>query len=177
MITEDQLETFLPNMETGTREGWVAALNKAFEKYDMDDPDAVAALLAQCAHESAEFTRLQENLNYSAERLMAVWPKRFPTLDVAAKYAHNPAALASYVYSGRGGNGDESSGDGWRYRGRGLLQITFKNNYLAVQQQTRLPVVVCPDMLCTKDGAAAAAVTFWQANHLTFLAAFHGGDD
>lgn len=94
-----------------------------------DTMERLAALIGQCAHESSGFQRVQENLNYSAKRLTQVWPHRYPTLEVAARYARNPERLANHTYANRIGNGDVASGDGWRFRGRGWIQLTGRANY------------------------------------------------
>ena len=122
IITENQLRTFLPTLKNSTT--WTTALNTAMVRFDISSPERAAGFLAQVAHESAEFQRLVERLSYSATRLMAVWPRRFPTLELARRYERQPERLASYVYANRIGNGDAASGDGWRFRGRGILQIT-----------------------------------------------------
>lgn len=103
---------------------WARAFDDAIEFFDVRD---IPMLLAQVGHESNDLTRLVENLNYSAERLMAVWPSRFPTYAIAQKYAGNPEKLANNVYGGRMGNLDP--GDGWRFRGRGPIQLTGRDNY------------------------------------------------
>jgi putative chitinase len=110
--------------------------------------------LAQIAHES-NFVPREENLNYSAERLPKVWPSRFKTVADAAACAHNPQGLANRVYAGRYGNGDAASGDGWRFRGRGWVQLTFRDNY------ERFGFAANPDALLTMDGAAKSAAMYW----------------
>lgn len=168
VLTPQQFYLFIPKADVT----WVPPLNAAMAKFGVADGiERVVMFLAQCAYESADFTRLQENLSYSAERLMNVWPKRFPTFEFAQKYAHDPHALADYVYANRGENGDEASGDGYKYRGRGLIQLTFRKNYVAFGEATRNPLIqVCPDMLCTKEQSALSAAWFWSENKLNFLA-------
>jgi putative chitinase len=134
-------------------------------KADLKEADAaIAVFLAQIAVESAEMNRLEENLNYSAERLRAVWPRRFPTAEIAQRYARNPEALANFVYSNRMGNGPPESGDGWKYRGRGLKMVTGRNNYLAAATALGLPLISDPDLLLTKPAAAKSAAHFWAAH-------------
>lgn len=164
MITVEQLKAIVP--ACANPEGWIDSLNAAMAQFGIDkDADFVAAFLAQVAVESGDLNRLDENLNYTAERLMAVWPKRFPSLVVAAPYARNPHGLANFVYANRLGNGDAASGDGWSYRGRGLIQITGKNNYTALSQALKDPsVAACPNVLCTKKYAALSAAWFWIQN-------------
>lgn len=132
-------------------------------------PEQLAAFLAQVAVESNCLNRLVENLNYTAERLVQVWPKRFPTLAIASECAGNPERLANRVYGGRLGNGPEASGDGYLYRGRALLQITGRMNYQAVQNSLGLPVIRHPELLEQKSVALKAALQFWRANRLGTL--------
>ena len=136
----------------------------------MGHPLVIAHFLAQLAVESGGFVRLVENLHYSAERMMAVWPSRFPTLASTAGLAKNPEALANSVYSNRLGNGDAASGDGWRYRGRGLIQLTGRSNYAARQKDTGLPLVKDPDLAALPENAVRIAAQFWATNDLTPLA-------
>lgn len=118
-----------------------------------------AHFVAQVLHESGGLRWLEENLSYSAERLTAVWPKRFPNADRARPYARNPEKLANYVYAGRMGNSEP--GDGWRYRGRGLIQITGRDNYALVQELTGLQVLDDPDLLCEPGPALLSALAWW----------------
>lgn len=175
VLTPQQLFQIAPKASPG----WVDPLNAAMAKFDIAaDEDRVSMFLAQCAYESREFGILQENLSYSAERLMQVWPSRFRAIEFAQKYAHRPRELANYVYANRGGNGDEASGDGWKYRGRGIIMLTFRDNYVAFGKATSNPLIqVCPDMLCTKEQACLAAAWFWSAHELNFRADYHPGDD
>jgi len=122
-------------------------------------PRARAHFLSQILHESGGLRYLAENLNYSAERLCAVWPKRFPNADRARPYAHDPEKLANYVYAGRMGNTEP--GDGWKYFGRGLIQITGRSNYAMVQELTGLQVLDDPDLLCEPGPALLSAVAWW----------------
>ncbi len=168
MLTENQLATFLPTLDDVPQ--WTSALAAAMDRFDVTSPGRIAAFLAQVAHESGEFRNLVENLNYSAKRLMKVWPKRFPTLEKAAAYANAPEKLANYVYAKRLGNGDERSGDGWRFRGRGLLQITGRGNYRSSQDALGLPLEEQPDLLEQPGPAALAAAQYWQSHGLNQLA-------
>ena len=118
-----------------------------------------AHFVSQVLHESGFLGRLEENLSYSAERLVAVWPRRFPTLGSARPYTRNPEALANYVYDGRMGN--ERLGDGWRYRGRGLIQITGKSNYALVQELTGMDLLDDPAQLTTPEPALLSALAWW----------------
>jgi putative chitinase len=143
---------------------FAAPLARAMKAWWITDPSDRSMFLAQIAHESAMFTRLEENLNYSATRLMAVWPRRFKSVQLATLYAHNPEALANLVYAGRMGNGSEESGDGWRYRGRGVLQITGRSNYEKYSLYSGVPALENPDILLDVDTACDAAGWFWWEN-------------
>lgn len=127
---------------------------------------ALAHFIAQGAVETMAFTRLEENLNYKAARIKAVWPSRFPTTAAAQPYAYKPEALANRVYGGRLGNGPESSGDGWRYRGRGLFQLTGKDNYRQREQETGLPLVARPDVAAEPATSVRIARLYWTARRM-----------
>ena len=134
--------------------------------YEIDTIPRVAAFLAQTAHESGNYKFLKENLNYRATSLRKVFPKYFPTDALANKYAHNQAAIANRVYGNRMGNGPEESGDGFRYCGRGLIQLTGKNNYVKFAESIDTPVEEIPDYLATFEGAIQSACWFWEENNL-----------
>lgn len=148
---------------TRAPEPWVTSFIALCDE-KIPDKNERAMLLAQLAHESAEFTRLEENLNYSAERLSQVWPRRFPTPRDAAGYAHNPEALANRVYANRLGNGDVTSGDGWKFRGRGPIQLTGRSNYAAAASGAGFDFVNHPELLCQPEGGLASAYWFWVTN-------------
>jgi putative chitinase len=141
---------------------FVDPLNDAMERWEIVTPERVSAFLANVAHESGNLSRLQENLSYSANRLMAVWPGRFPTLESTEGYARNPQALANKVYANRMENGDEASGDGWKYRGRGPIQATGKRNYRRYQEATHRPVLDVPDMMLDPVVGSDFAGWFWK---------------
>jgi putative chitinase len=145
---------------------WYQALVNNLPQYDIHTPERVAAFIAQCAHESGGFRRLKENLNYKWESLRRVFPKYFPTDDVAQEYAHKPEQIANRIYGSRMGNGDESSGDGFRYCGRGLIQLTGKNNYTKFAESIGMAVEEVPTLLETYDGAVKSACWFWSSNNL-----------
>jgi putative chitinase len=149
---------------------WTGALNAAMDRFEINSPQRAAAFLAQVAHESGELQRLVENLNYSAARLCAVWPNRFATVDAARPYERNPERLANYVYAKRLGNGDSASGDGWRFRGRGLIQLTGRGNYRSCGTATGLPLEIDPQRLEAPEAAAVAAAQFWHSRGLNHLA-------
>ena len=163
-ISQEQLPQILPG--NPYLEHWCEALNKILPDYDISTPQRVAAFVAQAAHESGGFTALHENLNYRPETLRKVFPKYFPTDDLANQYAHNPEMIANRVYANRMGNGDEASGDGFRYCGRGLIQLTGKQNYQAFADSIETPVEQVPDFLQTFEGAVQSACWFWENNNL-----------
>jgi putative chitinase len=174
-IAELQLKSIMP--ACADTAGWCEVLNATMDPYEINSPHRVAAYLAQIAHESSELNRLVENLNYSAAGLMRTWPNRFPTIAKSQVYARKPEKIANYVYAGRLGNGDETSGDGWRYRGRGLIQITGRENYRAAGVALGLPLDEQPDSLTQPREAARSAAWFWKSHLLNALADHQGGDD
>ncbi len=145
---------------------WYHALEQCLPDYDINTPKRVSAFLAQCMHESGNFKFLKENLNYRAESLMRVWPRYFPNMDVARQYAQKPEMIANRAYGGRMGNGDESSGDGWKFCGRGLIQLTGRNNYQAFADSIETPIEDIPEYLQTFEGAVQSACWFWENNKL-----------
>ena len=144
---------------------WHEALSKILPDYDIDTPQRVAAFLAQTAHESGGYRALKENLNYRAETLCKVWPRYFPP-DIAKQYEHKQEAIANRAYANRMGNGDEASGDGYRYCGRGLIQLTGKSNYTAFAMSIETPLEEIPEFLATFEGAIQSACWFWETNNL-----------
>ncbi len=149
---------------------WLDALNATFDRFAINTPQRQACFIGQCAHESAGFKVLSENLNYSAKGLRATWPKRFPDDASAAALQRQPERIANRVYAGRMGNGDEASGDGWRYRGRGLIQLTGKANYQAAGRALGIDLLASPDLVAAAQYAALTAGWFWQGNNLNALA-------
>lgn len=149
---------------------WAPPLNEAMAAYDINTPARQAAFLAQVAHETARLSVFEENLNYSAEALVRVFRKYFPTLKDAALYARQPQRIANKVYANRMGNGDEASGDGWLYRGRGLPQLTGKDNYWAASQAVGVDLVGDPDKMLLPRVSAFVAAWFWARNSLNALA-------
>jgi putative chitinase len=158
------------HMNPAKAEEWVDAINTTFETFGIETPEQQASFLGQCGHESAGFTALVENLNYKAESLCKVWPKRFPSLEAAQPYHRNPEAIANHVYAGRMGNGDEESGDGWAYRGRGLIQLTGRDNYRACGEALGVDLESNPEYVETPMYAALSAGWFWNKNHLNNIA-------
>ena len=151
-------------------EAWVDAINQTFEAFGIDTAEQQASFLGQCGHESNGFTALAENLNYKAESLCKVWPKRFPTLDAAQPYNRNPEAIANHVYANRMGNGDEGSGDGFAFRGRGLIQLTGRDNYRACGEALGVDLESNPDWVATPQYAALSAGWFWSIHVLNHIA-------
>jgi putative chitinase len=145
---------------------WYDALCEILPVYEINTPERVAAFVAQCAHESGGFKFLKENLNYKAESLTKTFKKYFPTLEEAQPYAKNPQKIANKVYANRMGNGDEASGDGFRYLGRGLIQLTGKNNYTLFAASIDTPLEEIPEYLQTFEGAVQSACWFWEQNNL-----------
>jgi putative chitinase len=176
-FTQQQLRSIMIAPDADTRAAhWVPALNDCMRACAITSSVRQAAFLAQVMVESSELRRFDEALGYSAQRLRQVWPQRFPSDEAAARYAHNPAALANHVYAGRMGNGDEASGDGWRFHGRGLIQLTGRDNYHAFAQAMRVDVLADPDLLLAPAGAALSAGWFWQSKGLNELADHLEGD-
>ena len=170
-LTLEQVEQLLPGNEYC--EQWYQALVTLLPQYEIDTPVRIAAFMAQCAHESANFTVLKENLNYRWQSLRKVFPKYFPTDEIAQRYASMPnkqEAIANRVYANRMGNGPEESGDGYRYCGRGLIQLTGKENYSWFAASLDISVEEASEYLQTFEGAAQSACWFWETNNLNALA-------
>lgn len=146
-------------------------LAAACARFNIDTPQRVAGFIGQCVVESVGFTRLEEGLFYTTpERIRSVFPSRVPSLAVAATLARNPRALANRVYAGRLGNGDEASGDGWAYRGRGLIQLTGRDNYAAAAAGCGKLYLERPDLVAQPEDAALTAAWFWSSAGLNALA-------
>jgi putative chitinase len=167
-ITQQQLLQILPN--AGPVAGvFVSALNDAMARFKIDTRLRVSAFLAQVGHESGQLRSLVENLNYSAEGLIRTWPKRFNLLTATAA-ARKPEQIANIVYASRLGNGPAVTGDGWRYRGRGLIQVTGWVNYQACGSALSLDLLTKPELLEQPVYAALSAAWFWSSNGLSELA-------
>ena len=163
-MTYDQLDSL------GIDHKWLGPLEETFAKYDISTPQRQAAFIGQCAHESGNFKTLEENLHYKAESLMKVWPSRFTDKSVSDAYANNPEKIANKVYGGRMGNGNEESGDGWKYHGRGLIQLTGKENYERCGASINVDLVNNPDYLLDPKYATLSAGWFWNRKGLNELA-------
>jgi len=167
MITEQQLRELLPKNPYINH--WHSALAQLFPDYEINTPRRMAAFIAQCAHESAGFTALVENLNYRWQSLRKVFPKYFPTDELAQDYAgrsNKQEAIANRIYASRMGNGPEESGDGYRYRGRGLIQLTGRSNYTWFAASLEITPEEAAEYLTTFEGAAQSACWFWETNKL-----------
>ena len=149
---------------------WYSAFQQLLPDYDINTPLRVAHFIAQCAHESGNFAFIEENLNYRAASLMNTFKKYFPTMELAQQYEKQPQKIANRIYANRMGNGDEASGDGWRYRGRGLIQLTGKDNYTFFAGSLGIPVEEAADYMSTFEGAAQSACFFWEQNKLNRFA-------
>ena len=149
---------------------WHEALDQLLDDYDINTPLRVAHFVAQCAHESGNFVFIKENLNYKAVSLQKIFAKYFPTAELAAQYANKPERIANRIYANRMGNGPETSGDGFRYCGRGLIQLTGKDNYTFFAGSLNIPVEEASDYLATFEGAAQSACWFWEQNNLNRFA-------
>lgn len=169
-FTEEKLQQCLKNNREIDQ--WFPLLEKDLEFYEINTVERVAAFLSQCAHESINFTATHENLNYGAPGLMTTFKKYFPTQELANAYARQPEKIANRVYANRMGNGDEASGDGWKYRGRGIVQLTGHDNYkacsLAVFGDDRL--LASPEWLESKEGCVIGACWFWTTRHINPVA-------
>ena len=149
---------------------WVDPLNETFQRFEILTPRQQAAFIGQCGHECGNFRMLEENLNYRAETLMKLWPKRFPTLEFAKQYEKNPRKIANSVYSNRMGNRDEASGDGFRFRGRGCIQLTGSANYYHAGKALGVDFIMDPDLVATPQYAALTAGFFWHTQKLNPIA-------
>jgi putative chitinase len=166
-LTKDQLRKLLP--KNPYIDQWHSALSQLLPDYNINTPQRIAAFVAQCAHESGNFMVLRENLNYRAVTLRKIFPKYFPTDALANEYASKPnkqEAIANLVYANRMGNGPPESGDGWRYAGKGLIQLTGKSNYTWFAESLQISVEEASEYLLTFEGAAQSACWFWETNNL-----------
>jgi len=149
---------------------WYQALEQLLPDYEINTPLRVAHFVAQCAHESGNFVFVRENLNYKAASLQKIFGKYFPTAELAAQYANRPEMIANRIYASRMGNGNEASGDGWRYHGRGLIQLTGQDNYTFFAGSLDITVQDAADYMETFEGAAQSACWFWEQNNLNRFA-------
>ena len=160
MVNAEQLQ------KLGIGPQWVDALNETFGRFNIVTNNQKAMFIGQCSHECGNFRLLEENLNYKAATLMKLWPKRFPNMEKANEYAGNSKKVANNVYSSRMGNRDEASGDGYRFRGRGCIQLTGHANYFHAGQALGVDLVMDPDSVATPKFAALTAGWFWSTHNL-----------
>jgi putative chitinase len=166
-ITLQQLQQLIPKNPYVKQ--WHNALSQLLPDYEINTAERIAAFIAQCAHESGGFTALKENLNYKAATLRKIFPKYFPDDQIAQHYASLPnkqEAIANKVYANRMGNGSEESGDGYRFCGRGLIQLTGRENYSWFAASLNITVEEASEYLQTFEGAAQSACWFWETNSL-----------
>jgi putative chitinase len=169
MITEDLLKKTAPKCKSPKE--WADNLNKVLPRYQIDTKLRVTHFLAQCLNETGGFTVLVENLNYSKDGLLKIFPKYFSEKD-AELYQRKPQAIANRVYGNRMGNGNEASGDGFKYRGRGIIQLTGKDNYTKFSKDEYMSdiAVTNPDIVCEVDGAIRSACWYWKRNNVNAIA-------
>lgn len=173
-LTEQLLLRIFPNARQ-VAGVFVSAINRAASRFDITSPVRLAAFLAQVGHESGGLTRLVENLNYNAQGLANTWPSRFKDSNgqpsaLANQIARKPELIANAVYGGRLGNGPVASGDGWRYRGRGLIQLTGKANYKEAGEALGVDLVANPELLEQPELACLVAAWSWKEHGLNELA-------
>lgn len=172
LITAEQFHKLFPRAQDP--QGWADSMNSVFPAYEINTPQRVAAFLAQCGHESGGWTVFEENLNYSAKGLNGIFKKYFPTVESAQPYERKPEMIANKIYANRMGNGGPESGDGYKYRGRGPIQLTGKDNYRQFAKDMfddwenlfNNPDWVCAD----RDFALMSAIWFWNKNKLNVQA-------
>ena len=164
-ITLEQLKSFFEETDDSVLANFVDPINKVIEDFDINTPERISMFLAQVGHESGGLTKLHENLNYKAARLTQIFPKYFKDVD-PDDYANNPERIANRVYASRMGNGDEQSGDGYRFRGRGAIQLTGRSNYTSCGSDLEVNLIENPDWLETPEGAIMSAAWFWDQRDL-----------
>jgi len=164
-ITKEQLQSFFEDTKEEIIDSFVDPLNKAMNKFEINNINRIAMFLAQVGHESGGLTKTQENLNYKPERLAQIFPKYFRDVN-PEDYAHNPEKIANRVYADRMGNGDEDSGDGYKFRGRGLVQLTGRDNYTKFAEAVGMDADSVVDYMSTPEGAAMSAAWFWDQHNL-----------
>lgn len=169
MFDQDTIFSVFPNANPNIVDALVNSIDMLGSEYQIDTPLKMSHFLAQTAHESGGFRLMEENLNYSADRLIAVFPKYFRNID-ARSYHRQPEKIANRVYANRMGNGDEETGDGYMFRGRGLIQLTGRNNYTLYAEENNLDLDSAVEYLTTPEGAVASAGWFWNRNDINELA-------
>ncbi len=167
-LKKEQLKQLLPR--NPYIDQWYKALSQLLPDYEINTPKRIASFIAQCAHESGSFVFLTENLNYKAESLIKVFPKYFKDMATAKAYEKQPQKIANKIYADRMGNSNEASGDGWKYRGRGLIQLTGKTNYTWFAASLEISPEEAAEYTQTFEGAAQSACWFWETNKLNTFA-------
>ena len=170
MLTLEQLKKICPQTKESVLTGFVEPLNTVCAKYEINTKERLAGFIAQVAHESGNFNFVKENLNYKAESLTKVFPKYFHTLEEAKDYEHNQEKIANKIYASRMGNGDTASGDGYKFRGRGLIQLTGKDNYTKLAHALGKSLDETVAYLETTAGAVESAAWFWKTHGLNEIA-------
>ena len=166
MVNITLLQSLCPRTKITVLGQFAPALNDVMDYYEIQCPLRIAGFLSQIIHESGGFSFVKENLNYGTEGLLSTFKKYFTVRELAEQYARKPEMIANYVYANRMGNGDIDSGDGYRFRGRGLIQITGRDNYTALAEALNMSVEDCVDYIETPEGACASAGWFWDNNQL-----------
>jgi putative chitinase len=166
MITIEFLQTLCPNTKNSVLEKYVDPLNDVTDHFEMNTPERLAGFLSQIVHESNGFNSTKENLNYSAAGLLKTFKKYFPDPNMAAEYARKPEKIANRVYANRMSNGDEASGDGFKFCGRGLIQLTGRDNYTRFAEALGITLEECVSYMETPEGAASSAGWFWDTRDL-----------
>lgn len=170
IVTLEVLRGACPRLKDADAIRFIPPLQNALREFEINSLPRVAAFLAQVGEESVDLTHWEENLNYSPEGLMRAWPKRFPDRATADRYAHHPEKIANYVYANRMGNGDESSGDGWKNRGRGPIQLTGADNYWEFGSDLDVDLVNHPELVLDPQIGFRVAALFWKRKGLNELA-------
>jgi putative chitinase len=170
MITNEQLKAITGIKDDVKINGLISGLTKVAVKYEINTKLRLCHFLAQLMHESGGFSLVKENLNYSADGLLKIFPKYFPTKEIATAYARQPQKIANKVYGNRMGNGNEASGDGFKYSGKGYIQITGKENYALLTKDTGTDFVNHPELLLTNENAIMSAGWYWNSRKLNAYA-------
>lgn len=170
MITKENFIPIISDVSWIHAQPYVDLFDTVLPRFEINTPLRKTHFLAQIAHESAGFKATTENLNYSANALYGVFRKYFPTLESASEYARQPERIANKVYANRMGNGDEASGDGWKYRGRGLIQLTGKSNYDAFSDAVNQDFVSNPDLVASPEWALSSACWYWKNRNINRFA-------
>lgn len=166
MITLQILRKAAPDTSSSLLSSLITPLSNVCTKYNINTENRIAGFLANLSHESGGFTIMTENLNYSADRLLVVFKRHFANIQIARQYERQPQKIANHVYANRMGNGSESSGDGWKFRGRGYIQLTGKDNYQNFADDLKLQIDKAISYLETVEGAVESAGWFWDKNNL-----------